>query len=151
MNQRKNFGRMMLLVCALFLGNMTFAQESMRADEIGNKWTSLTSIEGVNVSLKKEKVDVGAAKAFTYGMLRFENTTANDITLEFYFELQYENGCVGCGNVDEYRKVITIPAGTTLEGDATFEQPELSLLINNPYTIDLGEFQSLKAGQLTIK
>ncbi|MDB3905984.1 hypothetical protein N9355_00760 [Crocinitomicaceae bacterium] len=142
---------MMLLVCALFLGNMTFAQESMRADEIGNKWTSLTSIEGVNVSLKKEKVDVGAAKAFTYGMLRFENTTANDITLEFYFELQYENGCVGCGNVDEYRKVITIPAGTTLEGDATFEQPELSLLINNPYTIDLGEFQSLKAGQLTIK
>jgi hypothetical protein len=151
MNQRKNFGRMMLLLCALFLGNMTFAQESMRADEIRNKWTSFTTIEGVNVSLKKEKVDVGAAKVFTYGMLRFENTTSNDITLEFLFELQYENGCVGCGNVEEYRKVVTIPAGTALEGDSSFEQSELSLLINNPYTTDLGAFQTLKAAQLIIK
>ncbi|MCR9171720.1 MAG: hypothetical protein NXI10_04460 [bacterium] len=151
MNQRKNFGRMMLLLCALFLGNMTFAQESMRADEIGNKWASYTTLEGLNVSLKKEKVDVGAPDAFTYGMLRFENTTSNDITVEFFFELQYENGCVGCGNVEEYRKVVTIPAGSTLEGDASFEQPELTFLINNPYTTDLGAFQSLKAGQLIIK
>ena len=151
MNQKKNFGRMMLLLCSLFLGNMTFAQESMRADEIGNKWTSYTTIEGVNVSLKQEKVDVGAPDAFTYGMLRFENTTSNDVTVEFFFELQYENGCVGCGNVNEYRKMVTIPAGSTIEGDASFEQPELSLLINNPYTTDLGAFQSLKAGQLIIK
>jgi hypothetical protein len=98
-----------------------------------------------------EKVDVGAPKAFTYGMLRFENTTANDITLEFFFELQYENGCVGCGNVDEYRKVVTIPAGETLEGDASFDRSELTLLINNPYQIELGTFQSLKAGQLITK
>lgn len=151
MNQKKNFGRMMLLLCALFLGNMTFAQESMRADEIGNKWTPYTTIDGVVVSLKKEKVDVGAPDAFTYGMLRFENTTSNDITVEFFFELQYENGCVGCGNVEEYRKMVTIPAGTTIEGDASFAQPELSLLINNPYTTEYGAFQSLKAGQLIIK
>jgi hypothetical protein len=98
-----------------------------------------------------EKVDMGAPKAFTYGMLRFENTTANDITIEFFFELQYENGCVGCGNVDEYRKMVTIPAGTTLEGNASFDQAELTLLINNPYQTELGAFQSLKAGQLIIK
>jgi len=151
MNQTKNFGRLMLFIGALLLGNLTFAQESLRADEIGNKWTSLTSVEGVNVSLKKEKVDVGAPKAFTYGMLRFENTTSQDVTVEFFFELQYENGCVGCGNVEEYRKMVTIPAGTTVEGDATFAQPELSLLINNPYQTELGAFQSLKAGQLTTK
>ncbi|GAB5423809.1 MAG: hypothetical protein Crog4KO_09560 [Crocinitomicaceae bacterium] len=151
MNQTKNFGRMMLLVCALFLGNMTFAQESLSADELGNKWTAYTTIEGVNVSLKTEKVDVGAPKEFTYGMLRFENTTANDVTIEFFFELQYENGCVACGNVDEYRKVVTIPAGATLEGDASFDQADLTLLINNPYQTELGAFQSLKAGQINLK
>lgn len=151
MNQTKNFGRMMLLLCALFLGNITFAQESMSAEDLGNNWTSYANIEGVNVSLKMEKVDVGAEKAFTYGMLRFENTTANDVTIEFFFELQYENGCVGCGNVDEYRKVVTIPAGATLEGDASFDQADLTLLINNPYQTSLGSFQSLKAGQLTLK
>jgi hypothetical protein len=151
MNQTKNFGRIVLLLCALFLGNMTFAQDSMRADEIGNNWTPFNTIEGVNVSLKKEKVDVGAPDAFTYGMLRFENTTSNDITIEFLFELQYENGCVGCGNVEEYRKVVTIPADATLEGDASFALPELTLLINNPYTTDLGAFQSLKTVQFNIK
>ena len=141
----------MLLLGALFLGNMTFAQESMSAEKLGNKWTSYTNLEGVNVSLKMEKVDVGAPKAFTYGMLQFENTTSNDVTIEFFFELQYENGCVACGNVEEYRKVVTIPAGATMEGDASFDQADLSILINNPYQTELGAFQSLKAGQLIIK
>ena len=140
-----------MLFCALFIGNMTFAQESMSAEVVGSNWTPYTSMEGLNVSLKMEKVDVGAPKAFTYGMLRFENTTNSDITVEFFFELQYENGCVGCGNVEEYRKVVTIPAGTTLEGDAAFDQADLTFLINNPYQTELGDFQSLKAGQLILK
>jgi len=151
MNQTKKFGGIMLLLFAMFLGNITFAQESLRADEIGNEWTSYTTLEGVNISLKSEKVDVGAPKDFTYGLLRFENTTANDVTVEFFFELQYENGCVGCGNVDEYRKVVTIPAGATLEGNASFKRDDLTFLINNPLQTGLGAFQSLKAGQLNIK
>lgn len=150
MNQTKNFGRMMLLLAALFLGSTTFAQETLSADEIGNTWTTYAEVSGVNVSIKTEQVDVGAPKEFTYGMLRFENTTSNDVTLEFFFELQYENGCVACGNVEEYRKMVTVPAGTTIEGDASFEQPDLTLLINNPYQ-KLGAFQSLKAGQLISK
>lgn len=150
MNQTKNLGRLILFIGALFLGNLTFAQESLRADEIGNKWTSFTSVDGVNVLLKKEKVDVGAEEIFTYGFLRFENTTDQDATVEFYFKLQYENGCVGCGKVDEYRKMVTIPAGGTIEGDASFSQPELSLLINNPYQVELGKFQSLKTGELKL-
>jgi len=141
----------MLLLGALFLGNMTFAQESMRAEEVGKDWTNYATVNGVSISIKAEKVDVGAPDLFTYGMLRFENTTSNDITVEFFFELQYENGCVGCGNVEEYRKQVTLPAGATLEGDAAFAQADLTFLINNPYQKELGAFQSLKAGQITTK
>lgn len=141
----------MLLMCALFIGNITFAQQSLSAEEIGNNWTSYATINGVDVSIKTIKRDVGASELFTYGLLRFENTTANEISVEFFFELQYENGCVGCGNANEYRKVVTIPAGATLEGDASFEHADLTILINNPYQTDLGTFKSLKAGQLTTK
>jgi hypothetical protein len=151
MNQRKKFSRILLLFSALFLGNMTFAQESMRAEEIGNDWTSYAIVDGLKVSLKKELCDVGAPDKFTYGMVRLENTTNEDITLEYYFELEYENGCVACGEVREYVQLVTVPAGTTLEGDASFERPELTFLMNNPYQKELGALLTLKAGQLNIK
>lgn len=149
---RKNFGAMLLLFACLFVGSAVFAQESrtISADKLNNNWVAYFSESGLSVSIKEERCDVGAKDLFTYAQLRFENTTSQDITVEFVFELQHENGCVGCGKIDEYQKVITIPAGTTLEGDSSFALPELSLLINNPYQTELGAIQSIKAAKLTI-
>lgn len=153
MIERKNFGAVLLLFSMLFIGSAAIAQESrtITADKISSQWTAYLNEQGLEISVKEEKCDVGAKEMFTYAHLRFENTTNADITAVFIFELNHENGCVGCGKVDEYRKTITIPAGATLEGDSSFATPELSLLINNPYQKELGAIQSIKAAQLIIE
>lgn len=150
---RKNVSAVLLLIAFYFAGSLAFAQDSrtIAAADLSNDWSAYINEAGLAISVKEEKCDVGAKEPFTYAHLRFENTTSEDITVEFLFQLQHENGCVGCGNTDEYYKIITIPAGATLEGNSAFTHPELSLLINNPYQTDLGAIQSIKAAQLTIK
>ncbi len=142
---------MLLLAGTFFLGSLAFSQESMGADQIKNDWTLYMTQNGVEIYLKKEACDVGAKDLFTYAQVRLVNTTNTEKSVDFNFELYHENSCVGCTNVDEYRKSVTVPANGSLEGDSSFAHPELSLLIHNPYQTGLGELESLKVIQLIIE
>lgn len=150
MTKRRNFGKMLLLVGTFFLSGLAFSQESMSADQLKNDWTYYMTQDGVEIYLKKEACNVGAKEPLTYAQVRFVNTTDTKKSVEFNFELQHENACVGCGNVNEYRNSVTVPANNSIEGDNTFARPELSLLIHNPYQHGLGAIQSVKVVQLII-
>lgn len=151
MTKRRYFGKMLLLVGTFFLSGLAFSQESMSADQLKTDWTYYMTQDGVEIYLKKEACNVGAKLPLTYAQVRFVNTTNTAKTIDYNFELHHELTCVGCGNVDEYRKSVSIPANNSIEGDNTFARPELSLLIHNPYQHGVGELQSIKVVQLIIE
>lgn len=151
MMRKRHFAAFTLFLGILFLGNTAFSQESIGSEQINDNWTLLTSKDGVDIFIKKEKVDVGAEKKFDYAQVKMVNTTGTSKTIEFNFEMHHELTCVGCGSTNEYEKSITIEGGSSLEGDAAFTNPELSLLINNPYQTGVGAIQSIKLVQLSIK
>lgn len=151
MTTPQKFSRILLVVGTFLLSGFAFSQESMSADQIKTDWTYYMTQNGVEIYLKKEDCDQGAKELLTYAQVRFVNTTNTEKSVEFNFQLHHENLCVGCGNVDEYRKSVTVPANNSIEGDKTFARPELSLLIHNPYQIGVGAIQSIKVVQLIIE
>lgn len=150
MIRRRDYAKMLLLFGAIFLGSFAYSQESIGADKLSKEWSLLTTQNGVEVYLRKDFCDVGAKDLFTYAHLKFVNTTSNQVSVDFNYELIHENGCVGCGSTDEYHKSVVVGASSSLEGDCV-ETPELSLLINNPYQKGLGKIESVKVVQLIIK
>lgn len=144
-------GKAILLVSSLIIGNLSFGQQSMKASEIGSDWTLFTTQNGVEIYVKQDKCDVGAKELLTYAHVRLNNTTDVAKTVDFNFEIHHTNGCAGCGNTDEYRKSVSVPATGSIEGDCSFKNPELSLLINNPYQIGLGALEFIEVVQLIIE
>ena len=141
---------MLLLLGAIFLGSFAYSQESMSADKLSKNWTLLTTQNGVEVYLKKDFCDVGAKDPFTYAHVKFVNTNSSDVSAEFNFELHYELDCVGCGNINEYRKILTIPGNGSIEGSCD-SGSETSLLVDNPYQQSMGDLLSIKVSKLIIE
>lgn len=138
----------------IFMALISFngiSQNTIEADKLSEKWTLLTTQDGVEVYLKQEKCDVGASDLFTYAFIRFVNKNTTEKSIEFNFHMNFDNGCVGCGDTRETQKMVAINASTSIEGDCTFEIGELALLINNPYQLDPGVLESIKLDVLNIK
>ena len=140
-----------LLIFTVLLSFSGFSQNTVNADQLTKDWTLVTTQNGVEIYLRQEKCDVGAPDLFTYAHIRIVNTNTEEKTVEYNFHINYDNGCVGCGDTRETKKMVAVPASTSVEGEATFKYGELSLLINNPYQLDSGVLESIKLDELYIK
>jgi len=128
-----------------------FSQNAIEADKLSEKWTLLTTQDGVEVYLKQEKCDVGASDLFTYAFIRLVNTNTSEKSVEFNFQMKYDNGCYGCGDTRETKHMLAVPASTSVEGESSFKIGELALLINNPYQLNSGVLESINMDVLNIK
>tara|TARA_B110000908_G_scaffold158570_1_gene199816 strand:- start:1372 stop:1824 length:453 start_codon:yes stop_codon:yes gene_type:complete len=138
----------------IFTAMMSFngvSQNAITADKLSDDWSLLTTKDGVEVYLKEEKCDVGAADAFTYAFIRIVNTNTIEKSVEFNFQIIFDNRCYGCGDTRETKHTLAIPASTIVEGESTMKISELALLINNPYQLDSGTLESINIDVLNIK
>jgi hypothetical protein len=140
-----------LFIFTVLLSFSGVSQNSVNAEQLTQEWTLVSTQDGVEIYLKQEKCDVGAEKHFTYAFIRIVNTTTTEKSVEFNFQMQYDNGCYGCGDTRETKKMLAVPASTSVEGENTFQIGELSLLINNPYQLDPGVLESINLDELNIK
>lgn len=140
-----------LLIFTMLLSFSGISQNSVNAENLNKDWTLVTTQNDVEVYIRKEKCDVGAPDLFTYAHIRLVNLNTSEKTVEFNFQMHFDNGCVGCGDTRETKKMLAVPASTSVEGEGTFKIGELSLLINNPYQLDSGNLESIKLDELNIK
>ena len=139
------------LIFTAMLSFNGFSQNTISADKLSQDWSLLTTKEGVEVYLKQEKCDIGAADAFTYAFVRLVNTNTSEKSVEFNFQMIFDNRCYGCGDNRETRQMLAIPASTMIEGESTMKIGELALLINNPYQLESGTLESINLDILNIK
>jgi hypothetical protein len=128
-----------------------FSQNAITADKLSQDWSLLTTKDGVEVYLKQEKCDVGAPDAFTYAFIRLVNTNTTEKSVEFNFQIIFDNECYGCGDTRESKHMLAVPASTSVEGESTMKIGELALLINNPYQLNSGTLESINLDILNIK
>lgn len=128
-----------------------FSQNVITADKLSQDWSLLTAKDGVEVYLKQEKCDVGAPDAFTYAFIRLVNTNTTEKSVEFNFQIIFDNECYGCGDTRESKHMLAVPASTSVEGESTMKIGELALLINNPYQLNSGTLESINLDILNIK
>jgi len=128
-----------------------FSQNAITADKLSQDWSLLTTKDGVEVYLKQEKCDVGAPDAFTYAFIRLVNTNTTEKSVEFNFQMIFDNECYGCGDTRETKHMLAVPASTSVEGESTMKIGELALLINNPYQLNSGTLESINLDILNIK
>ena len=140
-----------LLIFTVLLSFSGISQNTVNAEQLTQEWTLVSTQDGVEIYLKQEKCDVGAEKLFTYAFIRIVNTNPTEKSVEFNFQMQYDNGCYGCGDTRETKKMLAVPASTSIEGESTFQIGELSLLINNPYQVDPRVLESINLDELNIK
>ena len=128
-----------------------FSQNAISADKLSDDWTLLTTKDGVEVYLKQEKCSVGAPDAFTFAFIRLVNTNTTEKSVEFNFQMIFDNRCYGCDDTRETKHMLVIPASTTVEGESSLKIGELALLINNPYQLESGTLESINMDVLNIK
>ena len=128
-----------------------FSQNAITADKLTQDWTLLTTKDGVEVYLKQEKCNVGAPEAFTYAFIRLVNTNTSEKSVEFNFQMIFDNNCYGCGDTRETKQMLAIPGSTSVEGESSMKIGELALLINNPYQLESGILESINMDILNIK
>lgn len=140
-----------LLIFTALLSFNGFSQNSIEASKLTEEWTLLATKDGVEVYLKQEKCDMGAKDLFTYAYIRLINNNTVEKTIEFNFLINFDNRCVGCEDTRETKKMLAVSASTIVDGGCSSEIGELALLINNPYQIESGVFQSITLDVLNIK
>ncbi|MFT6244089.1 MAG: hypothetical protein ACJA0U_002061 [Salibacteraceae bacterium] len=140
-----------LLIFTAMVSFNGFSQNAITADKLSQDWSLLTTKDGVEVYLKQEKCDVGAPDAFTYAFIRLVNTNTAEKSVEFNFQMIFDNNCYGCGDTRETKHMLAVPASTSVEGESTMKIGELALLINNPYQLESGTLESINMDVLNIK
>lgn len=138
----------LLMLCIIFLGLSVSAQESIQADKLTNQWTTFTTQDGLDISIRIDKCDIGADKEFTFAYLSFHNTTDREINVEYQLSAVYDNKCVACELNSEYSKSISISSQSSLEGVCGSESGQLTILLDNPYQVSMGDIKSIKLIQL---
>jgi len=139
---------LMLLTC--FVSLSLSAQEAT-AEQLEQGWQLLSQKDGVNLYAKKEACKVDPFKQnLIYVMIKVENTTQSEVSVNYGLSLNYDVGCYGCDGQNEANRTIAVPAGATLEGDCNFDLNELTYLISNPNHVDIREFEGVKLITLNI-
>lgn len=104
------------LIVIMLVSFSGFSQTSIDAGNITEEWKLLTTKDGIEVHIKQDKCDIGADKLFTYAYIKLVNTTTVTKTVEFNFQLIFDNDCVGCGDTRETKHILQSPASAYIAG-----------------------------------
>lgn len=116
----------------LLLTSYTFGQNSEKFN-LTSEWQLLHSSGEVNFYVKSSECAITGFKLpLNYSFLKIENLSSEPKSLLFNFGLQYAEGCNGCEAGKEHAAYINIPAKSSIEGDCTFKENQLTQLIHNP-------------------
>ncbi|MDX2360463.1 MAG: hypothetical protein QNK23_06630 [Crocinitomicaceae bacterium] len=143
--KKMKLSNLFYVVLIAFLGTSAFGQTEVSASDLTSEWQLMQENNGVQFFVRRDICTVeGAPKQFDYSFANMVNTTNVDKTVVFQMAVQYDSDCYGCTANVESVQTITIPANSSLAGDCTFEQRDLSKLINNLNFDDGRTFESLK-------
>lgn len=147
----KKFAKTLLVILCLVHGSV-FGQE-LKNTELTNQWTLLSETNGVKLFVKSENCQIqGAPKSFDYVFVKLENTNSQEKTVDLQLGMNFTQACIGCvANDPEALRKITIPANSSVMGDATFQRGELSYLIANHNSPSVYTFKSVQLITLKIK
>lgn len=116
----------------LFTGN-TYSQDRIPLESITTEWTLFKEVKGVKFYVKEEKATVIEGKQpFTFVLVKLENTNNKTVKLLYNLAAHYEEGCTNCGNSQEARKLVEIPANQTVEGKYDSGNCPTSVMLYNP-------------------
>lgn len=137
--------RSIITILVVMITTSLTAQVELNADDLSADWQLINETNGVKIYFSKQECQMGSVEQpFIYGFLKVVNTTGNEISLNYRYNLQYEDGCVGCGDSDEYDMYQRLSAGETLEGDCSFKNDQLVLLLKNPLQYMYTELKSVE-------
>jgi hypothetical protein len=136
---------LLLLTFVIFASVSSYSQSNLAANELTQEWSLINQGSGINIYIREDLCKVGPqVKLLTYIFYKIENT--NSIAKNIYFVggLKYDQECIGCNGEEESKKVINVPANSSMECDCTFSNGILSSLITNPNYPDTREFKSVQ-------
>ena len=146
-----NLSKWFTVVLITLFGITTYGQTELSASDLTSEWQLMQEEAGIQFFVKQEYCKRPASeKKSQYSFVNLVNTTDSDVTVQFQLGVQYDEGCNGCiGNAESIKTVI-VPANSSLEGDCSFENYQLSVLIKNLNHNNSREFESLKLVEFKI-
>jgi hypothetical protein len=138
-----------LFYSIMLMSTVSFGQTT---DMPNTDWKQNTEMDGFVFWTKRIHCEmVGNSKPLYYSVMKIENTTNEQLFVNFNYGLQYQEGCSGCEDFSEHHVELTIAPNSTLEGDCTFENGKLTRLIVNPNLSGGWKFQDEKITNITIQ
>lgn len=133
----KNTAHTLLIFCLSLLTSTAFGQS--------NEWKLLHEEQGVRFYGMDTYCQNGSEPvAHHYAHLKIENTTSQDLKLNFGFALQFTEGCSGCDQDSEYLVRLDLPANSSTEGTCEEPNGKLTRIIRNMNLVGGWKFQSMK-------
>lgn len=124
----------LLAICAILLGGISLAQESVITPKISvsknidaSDWATYVETSDVKIEYVKVNCDPNTGMDFDGIMLRFTNLTSNELILTWHIDLDYDGICRTC-SYDEYDRSLTLAPNEIKEGDCN---------VKTDHTLDL--------------
>ena len=84
------------------------------------EWTTYYESDEITITFTYLNCEYQEQFNHEYLILRIQNKSTNDITIDWQEQLWYDNKCMNCEhNSPEFRKEIIVKAETTIRGDCT--------------------------------
>ncbi|MCF8297139.1 MAG: hypothetical protein K9J13_06295 [Saprospiraceae bacterium] len=86
--------------------------------DTNSKWTILLEKEGIIIHTKTQEYKFKEGIIHEYNLLKFENTTNNDVELSWKLDIYVNGNCRTCNltSPNEYEFKLKVKAGATIEG-----------------------------------
>jgi len=85
-----------------------------------SEWTTYYESDEITITFTYLNCEYQEQFNQEYLILRIQNKSTNDITIDWQEQLWYDNKCINCEqNSIEFRKEIIVKAGATIRGDCT--------------------------------
>jgi len=116
------------------------AQNAIDLKSFSSDWMKIAEQDGVQIEAMLTPCDInGIDKQFDYVFFRLVNTNAFDVEVSFASALHFSDGdCDACEPSAEQIKMQSLKANSTVFGDCSFKNSQLSTLIRNPFIITNG-------------
>ena len=95
------------LFSALLIAQVSSAQTQIDASELSTEFVQIEEQDGLIFSVSRQEcVVIEGQKPVVYLFVQIENTTNEEITVDFNIALQYAEACSGCDYSSEHRSSI---------------------------------------------
>src|SRR5690606_4531546 len=113
----KHYYQRTLLSLLLLFSFQGYSQQAIPVSKLSSDWSLIQSEKGINFYAKLALAEVYEGKEpLQFALIKLENTTSKKATLIYNLASYFAEGCVNCGDSQEARKSIEIPAGETVVG-----------------------------------